>query len=556
MTSGGLFTEIHARLHSDERGFTMVEAMVAGMILAIGAFAVAQSLQFGLKTTGLARQRAAAQALANQAMEQARALNYSNVALRNSQAGDLPSHSTNPNNPDYWVTGSGTDADPLMYDPDGSGSIPPEPIYSIPTSPSLIHHQTNVQNGSSTFTIDRYVTWVDSPIDGCAAITTTCTGPLGDQNRTGQPGDLACNLPGDPCGHDMKRVTVVVTWNHSYGTGVSQLKISSLFSPPSIPYQGTAPVGSHANNPPTVDCPIRSSIGKTAYLTAQASDSDGSIAQIDWDFGDGVRVQNGGWNQTHTYSQNGTYTITNTVWDNVGASANNSSLVCTIEIKSNTSGGADITPPTGAAVCGRTGIAIACDATYTNNVQVTLNLYATDTGGSGLSRMQFSDGNVGADGQMQFGALIAYGDPCCPTSTLYTLPEGDGVKTVYVRFVDGANNISVAYSDTILLDTTPPGQVVGLTATRGSVSHGKVDITVSWSAPFPLPSDMQGYRVYRLIGTAGSTFTQVGGDIATNKFSYVDKNLDSSLSYTYCVVAFDMAGNQLGATQRACVGPM
>ena len=75
MRTSPLLCRIHARLHADERGFTMVEAMVAGMILAIGAFAVAQSLQFGLKSTGMARQRAAAETFANQQMEQARTLN-------------------------------------------------------------------------------------------------------------------------------------------------------------------------------------------------------------------------------------------------------------------------------------------------------------------------------------------------------------------------------------------------------------------------------------------------------------------------------------------------
>ena len=513
MRQATLFARIHARLHSDERGFTLAEAMIAGLILALGSFAVAQSLHFGLKTTGLARQRAAADALGNQQMELARTLNYGSVVLRDNplDANDLPTHSDDPGNPNYWVT----NGPPLAYDPDGDGPKPPEPIYVANTSPSLIHHETDVKQGNTTFTIFRYVTWVNSTADDVGGV---------DQNINGE----------DANGHDMKRVTVIVTWQSVLGTSVSQFRMTSLFSEAEIRLHGTTVGGGGGkeNQPPSILCPLWSHVKREASFTAQATDSDGSVVQIDWDFGDGVRVANGGVVQTHTYTQQGTYKVVNTVWDNLGASSTNSSFDCMVTVTNIGAGGNDFISPTGS-------ISIGGGATYTNTAQVVLNLSATDNeGGSGVAMMQFSD-----DGT-NFGAAITYS-----TTTLYTMPGADGTKTVYVKFIDAAGNVSSPASDTIILDTTPPGPPTGVTATRGPVLGGKVDITVQWNAPSP-PGDLAGFRIYRQSSTS-STWVQVGGNLAATATSYVDKQLNASVAYTYCVVAFDPAGNE---SAQACTG--
>ena len=58
---------------------------------------------------------------------------------------------------------------------------------------------------------------------------------------------------------------------------------------------------------------------------------------------------------------------------------------------------------------------------------------------------------------------VAY-DPPEPygTSKAWTLPDGDGPKTVYVRFVDDSGNWSGPVSATIELDTTPA--LIGFTS--------------------------------------------------------------------------------------------
>ena len=53
-----------------------------------------------------------------------------------------------------------------------------------------------------------------------------------------------------------------------------------------------------------------------------STDSDGTIARYDWDFGDGTLLADGGATPTHTYTADGSYDVTVTVTDNQGATDN------------------------------------------------------------------------------------------------------------------------------------------------------------------------------------------------------------------------------------------
>jgi hypothetical protein len=86
---------------------------------------------------------------------------------------------------------------------------------------------------------------------------------------------------------------------------------------------------------------------------------------------------------------------------------------------------------------------------YANSTTVTLTLTCSDAG-SGCSQMKFS--NDGAN----YSAPEGYS-----TSKVWSLLTGDGPKTVYAQFKDGAGNWSTAYTDTITLDTTPPVRIGG-----------------------------------------------------------------------------------------------
>ncbi|MDP2923520.1 MAG: hypothetical protein Q8O30_07390, partial [Candidatus Omnitrophota bacterium] len=98
---------------------------------------------------------------------------------------------------------------------------------------------------------------------------------------------------------------------------------------------------------------------------------------------------------------------------------------------------ADATPPTGS-------IKINNGATFTNSINVTLNLSATDTG-SGVAQMKFSNNN----------STWSSPEPYATTKS-WILSTGSGTKKVYVKYQDNAGNWSRAYSDRITLDTTLP----------------------------------------------------------------------------------------------------
>jgi hypothetical protein len=88
-------------------------------------------------------------------------------------------------------------------------------------------------------------------------------------------------------------------------------------------------------------------------------------------------------------------------------------------------------------------VAINAGATVTNNTTVTLALSATDA--AGVVSMRFSNDGV------NYSPDEAYS-----TSKVWVLSNGDGVKTVYVRFTDGAGMLYDPVIAQIALDTTAP----------------------------------------------------------------------------------------------------
>jgi PKD repeat protein len=92
-----------------------------------------------------------------------------------------------------------------------------------------------------------------------------------------------------------------------------------------------APVVPPPNVAPTVACPAMSANALAVSYTASATDSDGTIANYHWAFGDGQTADTSGSSTTHSYAAAGTYSVTVTVTDDDGATAS-SSGPCSITV--------------------------------------------------------------------------------------------------------------------------------------------------------------------------------------------------------------------------------
>lgn len=124
----------------------------------------------------------------------------------------------------------------------------------------------------------------------------------------------------------------------------------------------------------------------------------------------------------------------------------------------------DTLPPTGTVV-------VNSGDDFTNNPTVTLDLTATDGGGIGVGDMRFS--NDGSDWS-----------PWVPftTTTTWDLDDtSDGTKTVFVQFRDLLGNTSVAYTDTIFLDTTAPIAAMEINGADDFTSSLGVSLTITAS---------------------------------------------------------------------------
>lgn len=179
----------------------------------------------------------------------------------------------------------------------------------------------------------------------------------------------------------------------------------------------------------------------------------------------------------------------------------------------------DSTGPTGT-------VSINNNANYTNSVNVTLKLSASDL--SSVKSMAFSTNGVDFSAWEDFAV-----------SKSFTLPTGDGTKTVYVKFKDDLGNIGLIHSDSIILDTTKPadptvtGSPEGQTITKGD------SITLSGSAE---PSSQITIRVY-----SEAVYTEyINADASGNWSHTISNAIIEKLTtgeHTITVAVTDSAGN-------------
>ena len=150
----------------------------------------------------------------------------------------------------------------------------------------------------------------------------------------------------------------------------------------------------------------------------------------------------------------------------------------------------DTEAPTG------TSIVIQNGAEWTTTAVVSIVLEASDS--YGVAQMKvYNDGNSSADWTTYVTTLD------------WTLSDGDGEKTVYVRFRDGAGNeTDVTKSDTILLDSTPPDitafQINDFTDDGASVNKTNQTTTTISISSADNGNQASGPHQYRIRNSGGS----------------------------------------------------
>jgi type II secretory pathway pseudopilin PulG len=132
-------------------GFTMIEASVAMLIVALMFTALSAGLIGGLRATRDARLYQQATSMGEEAVEAARDLPYDTLVMQTSDLSTDPRIQPGP---------------PLKFDPDGSSPLLAEPVVASSSGGSIFPHITSETVVNTPFTTSRYVTWVDDAIQG------------------------------------------------------------------------------------------------------------------------------------------------------------------------------------------------------------------------------------------------------------------------------------------------------------------------------------------------------------------------------------------------------
>jgi PKD repeat protein len=148
-------------------------------------------------------------------------------------------------------------------------------------------------------------------------------------------------------------------------------------------------------------------------------------------------------------------------------------------------------------------------ASFANSTTVKITLVTSDT--LGISNMSFSNDNN------NWSSWQAYAN-----DTTWTLPSGDGAKTVYAQYNDTSGN-SIVVSASTTLDTTPPTVYAGgVRADKYTVDFNALN---SW--------DLNGIKSYSWNFGDGNTST--GGNVT---HTYADYG-----TYPVSINVTDYAGN-------------
>ncbi|HBR15330.1 MAG TPA: hypothetical protein DD723_07295 [Candidatus Omnitrophica bacterium] len=186
----------------------------------------------------------------------------------------------------------------------------------------------------------------------------------------------------------------------------------------------------------------------------------------------------------------------------------------------------DTTKPTGS-------LSINSGATSTSSTSVTLTLSGADN--VGVTGYYLSN-NSTAPSASATGWVSVTSATSFNKTVSYTLPSGEGTKTVYAWYKDAAGNVSAAYSDSITLttvDTTVP--VITISSPTSAIAYAATQSTTNLSGT---SSDAVGVTSVTWANSKGGSGTAAG----TTTWSISNIALQSG-DNVITVTAKDAAGN-------------
>jgi hypothetical protein len=192
-------------------------------------------------------------------------------------------------------------------------------------------------------------------------------------------------------------------------------------------------------------------------------------------------------------------------------------------------------------------ISINGGATCTNSTSVTLSLTWDDgLHGCGVVQMRFSNDNTNWTGWEAVAATKAW-----------TLTAGTGVKTVYVEFLDGANNNSnseYTISDTITLDQTDPSGTININGGATCTNSTSVTLSLTWDDgagcgvdEMRFSNDNTSWSAWEAVATTKAWTLTAGTGVRTVYVEFLDvagnnSNSDYTISDTITLDTSDPTG--------------
>ena len=193
-----------------EAGFTTIELLLAMIICSVGVISLVGTFDVSRRVTSHSEMKEAASHIAEQKMEELRALDYGELALTGNP---VPSSSTDPDDPAYYVSGTSYRWNQKSDAPSGHT----EPLVIDAADGKVAASEETWSDGRITGRVSRYVTCAAATADECDQ------GP--DTSAT-------------------KRITVAVTVDNSLGPKKPILLSTLVGNPETANGEGSNPLDS------------------------------------------------------------------------------------------------------------------------------------------------------------------------------------------------------------------------------------------------------------------------------------------------------------------------